>query len=302
MSNAEVVIKKSNACHRYVNSLMTIIGNEFYFVTANILYLKKYLIFMVRTFVNGLHLWQFENLSRENSIKHFVTDRSTADVENEFTLSFSSSPDREFIKSNRSLLANAMAVASNRLFFPHQVHLTRIVNVTAATTLEALKDTDALISNQKNICIAVMSADCVPILLYDKKNQAIAAVHSGWRGTVARILEKTLQEMKTTFGTTGKDIVACIGPSVCQDSYEVGEEVVSEIKKSFGQESDLMIAQPNNKAKLDLWKANKLQLLEFGVDATRIEISDLCTVKNNNYFFSARKGDGGRFAAGIMLV
>jgi YfiH family protein len=257
---------------------------------------------MVRTPVNGLHLWQFENLSKENSIKHFVTDRSTASADSEFTLSFSSSPDREFINSNRKLLAKAMDISANHLFFPHQVHLTRIVNVSANTSLETLMETDALITNEKNICIAVMSADCVPILLYDKKNKAIAAIHSGWRGTVARILEKTLQEMKNTFGTKGEDLIAGIGPSVCQDSYEVGEEVVDEVQKSFGSESDLMIAQPNNKAKLDLWKANQFQLLAFGVQPNNIEISDLCTVKNNNHFFSARKGDSGRFAAGIMLI
>jgi YfiH family protein len=162
-------------------------------------------------------------------------------------------------------------------------------------------ETDALITSERGICIAVMSADCVPVLLYDKKNQAIAAVHSGWRGTVARILEKTLAEMKRTFGTEGKDLVAGIGPSVSQESYEVGEEVVSEVTNAFGSDSSLMILKPNNKAQLDLWKANKLQLLAFGVNENSIEISDLCTVKNNNYFFSARKGDSGRFAAGIVL-
>jgi len=137
--------------------------------------------------------------------------------------------------------------------------------------------------------------------LYDKKNKAIAAVHSGWRGTVARILEKTLLEMKYVFGTKGEDLIAGIGPSVSQESYEVGEEVVNEVHQAFGKDSGLMIAQPDNKAKLDLWHANRLQLLMFGVPSSQIEISDLCTVKNNHHFFSARKGDSGRFAAGIML-
>jgi YfiH family protein len=182
------------------------------------------------------------------------------------------------------------------------VHLTRIVNVTSETSPDDLKDTDALITNEKGIGIAVMSADCVTILLYDKKNKAIGAVHSGWRGTVAHILEKTLHEMQNVFNTKGEDLIAGIGPSVCQDAYEVGEEVVSEVKQAFGHDSELMITQPNNKAKLDLWKANAHQLLEFGVAPENIEISNLCTVKNNGNFFSARKGDSGRFAAGIMLV
>jgi YfiH family protein len=260
---------------------------------------------MNRSRIHNLDLWQFETLGREEAIKHFVTDRASHvnGQEREFTLSYSSLPDREVIRHHRHLLASAMGIAETHLFFPSQVHKTRIVNVTAHTVKDELMDTDALVTDKRGICIAVMSADCVPILLYDKRNKAVGAVHSGWRGTAARILEKTLKEMHTLFGTRGEDLVAGIGPSVCQESYEVGEEVVHAMNDAFGKDSGgLMIARPGNKAQLDLWKANRLQLLEFGVNETNIEIADLCTVKNNNYFFSARKGDSGRFAAGIMLV
>ncbi|MBT1702908.1 peptidoglycan editing factor PgeF [Chryseosolibacter indicus] len=256
---------------------------------------------MKRIDFNGTQLWQFENFSREDNIRHFVTDRKSVTAPNEFTLSYSSSPDKEEIKSNRRLLAEAMRIAETSLYFPSQVHKVRIVNVTSRTVKEELMETDALITNQPGLCIAVMSADCVPILLYDKKNQAVGAVHSGWRGTVAKILSKTLEEMQRVFGTKGEDVIAGIGPSVCQDSYEVGEEVVNEVNSAFGKDVGLMIPQANNKAKLDLWKANKFQLLDFGVRENAIEVSDLCTVKNNSHFFSARKGDAGRFAAGIML-
>ena len=257
---------------------------------------------MKRFSVNGLHLWQFENLGEKSSIKHFVTDRSAHTKEKEFTLSYSSTPDKEAVRKNRSLLAAAMGVDDAQLYFPSQVHKTRIVNVTRQTSKDELMETDALITSEVGLCIAVMSADCVPILLYDEKNKAAGAVHSGWKGTVARILEKTLKEMNARFGTKGEDLIAGIGPSVSQDSYEVGEEVIHAVNNSFGKESGLMIAQANNKARLDLWKANEIQLLEFGVSPSRIEISDLCTIKNNDHFFSARKGDAGRFAAGIMLI
>lgn len=252
--------------------------------------------------VNGLQLWHFEKLSGENGIRHFVTDRNSHSTAFEFTLSLSSSPDKTFIQKNRSLLANAMGIDHTRLYFPSQVHKTRIVQVTKSTSREALQETDALITNEAGVCIAVMSADCVPVLLYDKKNNAVAAVHSGWRGTVARILQKTLHEMRRLFGTKGEDIFAGIGPSVSQDAYEVGEEVVDEVKRAFGHDNALMIPVQSNKAKLDLWNANKLQLIEFGVLPSQIEISNLCTVKQNDHFFSARKGDTGRFAAGIMLT
>jgi YfiH family protein len=251
--------------------------------------------------INELDLWQFESLASEHSIQHFITDRRSYPHGNEFTLSLSSLPDKTIIHEHRGRLAIALGIPHADLYFPSQVHSTRIVNVTRNTPKELLQETDALITRDEGVCIAVMSADCVPILLYDKKNNAVGAVHSGWRGTVARILEKTLHEMRRLFGTKGDDIRAGIGPSVSQEAYEVGEEVVNEVKQSFGQDNDLLIPVGGSKARLDLWKANKLQLMEFGVASENIEISDLCTVKNNNYFFSARKGDTGRFAAGIMV-
>jgi polyphenol oxidase len=251
--------------------------------------------------ISGLDLWKFEGLGKEPSVEHFVTERGSLAGGEEFTLSYSSSPDKLTIQHNRSRLAKALHVSDEKLFFPSQVHKTRILRVTSRTSKDELLDTDALITNEEGICIAVMSADCVPILLYDRINGAVAAIHSGWRGTVAKILEKTLHEMRSVFGTHGVDLLAAIGPSVSQESYEVGGEVIDEVERAFGTAAGLLIPQGNNKAKLDLWKANILQLQNFGVPDNQIEIASLCTVKNNEYFFSARKGDSGRFAAGIVL-
>lgn len=256
---------------------------------------------MQRVSFDGLSLWQFNNLSSLKSVKHFVSERTPL-PEKEFTLSFSSSPDRNFILANRKRIADALGISAEKLVMPSQVHKTRIVNVTSSTTKDDLMETDALITAEKGIGIAVMSADCVPILLYDKKNHVAGAVHSGWKGTVAKILAKTLAAMHEQFGTEGKDVVAGIGPSVSQQAYEVGEEVVHAVRESFDNARDLLIPLPANKAKLNLWDANKVQLKEFGVPESQIELSDLCTVLNNNYFFSARKGDSGRFAAGILLT
>ena len=250
----------------------------------------------------GIALWQFERLAEESGIRHFVTDRNTNVHGKPFTLSYSSLPDKEEVRSNRKLLAGAMGIDESLLFLPSQVHKTRIVHVSTETSKADLTDTDALITSHKGICVAVMSADCVPILLWDPRQEIIAAVHSGWRGTVARILEKTLHEMKQRYGTDGRDVLAAIGPSVSQESYEVGIEVMASVNESFGHVNDLMIPVKDGKAKLDLWKANVRQLLGFGVPIPNIEVSNLCTVIHNQYFFSARKGDSGRFAAGLMMV
>ncbi|CAN5290705.1 hypothetical protein BH23BAC1_BH23BAC1_43330 [soil metagenome] len=108
--------------------------------------------------------------------------------------------------------------------------------------------------------------------------------------------------MHENFGTRGEDLLAGIGPSICQDSYEVGEEVAEQFHKVFGAQSGLVAPLQDNKAKVDLWQANQLQLLSFGVPEGNIEVSNKCTMKENQYFFSARKGDKGRFASGIMMV
>lgn len=250
---------------------------------------------------NGLSLWEFDHLSAIKGIRHFVTDRNTNPRGEPFTLSFSSTPDRSLVQNNRRLLAEAMRVEEQALFLPSQVHKTRIVHVTPETNKEELQETDALITAHQGICVAVMSADCVPIILYDVKNNVVAAVHSGWRGTVARILGKTLDEMQQRYGTTGAHVMAGIGPSVSQNSYEVGEEVISAVQAAFGTHEELLIHTFPQKARLDLWNANRHQLLEFGVPDENIEVSNLCTVVHNQSFFSARKGDTGRFAAGIVM-
>src|SRR5688500_9800877 len=122
-----------------------------------------------------LRLWEFENLHREPSIRHFVTGRKT--LGESFTLSLSSTPDKTAVQNNRKALAVALNISPERLVFPSQIHKTRIVQVSGSTTKDDVADTDALVTTEPGICIAVMSADCVPILLYDRKNQVVAAIH-----------------------------------------------------------------------------------------------------------------------------
>jgi polyphenol oxidase len=251
--------------------------------------------------IGNLQLWQFRRLSEEKNINHFVSDRKSFD-DVDFNLSYSTSPDPNLVKVNRTLLAKAMGLNFDQLYIPRQVHKDQVLKVDVTTTVDALDETDALITNDTNVCIAVMSADCVPILLYDKKNHAAGAVHAGWKGTVAHILTKTLEAMQQAFGTDGADVVAAIGPSVCQASYEVGHEVVEAVRQSFKQAEALLQLQDNGKAKLDLWQANYVQLTAFGVKPENIEVANTCTVIHNQHFFSARKGDSGRFAAGIRLL
>jgi YfiH family protein len=150
-----------------------------------------------------------------------------------------------------------------------------------------------------------MSADCVPVLLYDPVKGAVGAVHAGWKGTVGKIVTATVKAMQEMFGTNPKDLKAGIGPSICPEVYEVGEEVIEAAVKAFGTKEGL-ITHENGQGKgyFNLWEANRIQLLSMGVPADAIEVAGICTYRQSHQFFSARKSGNraGRFAAGIMLA
>ena len=131
--------------------------------------------------------------------------------------------------------------------------------------------------------------------------QVIAAVHAGWRGTVGRIVEKTIETMKLHYGTEGKDVVACIGPSISLESFEVGDEVYASFEEAGFDMS--RIAKKYEKWHLDLWEANRLQLLAHDVLPENIEVASICTYQHHEDFFSARRLGikSGRILSGICM-
>ena len=167
---------------------------------------------------------------------------------------------------------------------------------------EALEGVDALITDRKGECLCISTADCVPVLCYDRKRKAIAAIHAGWKGTVARIVSKTLEAMAAEYGTQGEDITACIGPSISLSAFEVGDEVYDKFRnEGFDMEQ---IAVRQDKWHIDLWKANRMQLEGFGVKPENIQTAGICTWTDNQDFFSARRQGiaSGRILSGIMLL
>ncbi|GAL86235.1 laccase domain protein yfiH [Sporocytophaga myxococcoides] len=195
-----------------------------------------------------------------------------------------------------------MNVAENHIVFPDQTHSDRVAVLRNLDSGDALSNTDALITNIKGVCIAVMSADCVPILLFDKTNMAIGAVHSGWRGTVSKILEKTVEAMKKEFGTKPSDLIAGIGPSISPEIYEVGQEVIDAAENAFGNVTS-MVLKKDGKTFFNLWEANRFQLMSKQLNPENIEVAGICTYQNADKFFSARKSQNksGRFGAGIVI-
>ena len=143
---------------------------------------------------------------------------------------------------------------------------------------------DALLENTPGAAVAVRTADCIPILLADERNRAVAAVHAGWRGTVAQIARRAVEAMRERFGSVPADVHAAIGPGIGKCCYEVGPEVAAH----FGEEG---------RARIDLAEANRMQLVASGVTAERIYASNLCTMCRPSEFHSYRRD---REAAGRM--
>ena len=217
----------------------------------------------------------------------------------------------EHVRENIRLLCDALHLSPERLFMPHQTHGAQIrildedfLNRSEEEQVRELEGIDALVTDVREVCVAITTADCVPILLYDRTHQVIAAVHDGWRGTVKGLLRLVLHRMNDRFGTEGKDIVACIGPSISKEAFEVGDEVYEAFREA-GFPMDRLAERylETGKWHIDLWEANRWMLEEFSVPAGQIQIAGICTWKNQEKFFSARRLGiaSGRMLSGIML-
>ena len=183
---------------------------------------------------------------------------------------------------------------------PHQVHGCVIREVIdPMTTRDELEGVDALITNVPGVAISVRTADCIPVLLYDPVHKAIAAVHAGWRGTVQRISNKTIEVMQQLYGTDAHKLRAVIGPGIGPESFQVGQEVADAFAQAgFPMEQILQDCGPKRPTEqnpmqgglhIDLWKANRWLLEQAGVKNSNIQVAEICTYRNNDRFYSARR-------------
>ena len=214
----------------------------------------------------------------------------------------------EAIARNRQALCQLLDIDESRLLMPHQVHLTEIATIDddflrldSDGRQQRLEGVDAIMTDMSGVCIGVSTADCIPVLLYDSMHHAACAVHAGWRGTVARIVEKAVKAMTETYGSNAADIQAQIGPGIGLDSFEVGDEVYD----AFAQAGFDMhaISERREKWHINLPQCNKLQLMAMGVKPERIGMSDICTYKSHDTFFSARRLgiNSGRIFTAILM-
>ena len=232
------------------------------------------------------------------------------------------------IAENKQRLCKQLGIDESHLVYPHQTHQTEVrvideafLSLSDEDRQPLLEGIDAVMTNLQGVCIAVSTADCIPVLLYDEAHHAIAAVHAGWRGTVARIVEKAVAAMQHTYQTNPHQLKAVIGPGISLKNFEVGDEVyeafahagfpMNEIAQQFPTTNEVQSEIVNCKLSnrklrwhLNLPRCNQMQLEGEGVQTENIHMSNICTCDHVDTYFSARRLgiNSGRILTGIFML
>ena len=251
-----------------------------------------------------IDLYRFRQLEAYPLCIHAVTTRQISEPY-AFSLALHTGEDKASIVDNRKKISSLFGLDSGLHFVvANQIHSDRIEVITEERTKgwenleDAVADCDALITDKKGVILTVLTADCVPVLMFDPARSVVAAVHAGWKGTRAGIVAKTVKKMQEKYGCDPKDIIAGIAPSIGRCCYEVGKEVAESF---FDTIESFDIA--GEKYMLDLPFLNKQQLMNAGIEEENIEMSGICTACEAERFFSYRKEKGcsGRFMSMIGL-
>ena len=250
-----------------------------------------------------LDFYHFRHFSKCTNLRHSVTTKNPLEPYH-FSLALHTGENASDIITNREKLEKAFSDNPLHYITANQTHSDHIYIATKSETLgwnnrkESIPDCDALITNLPNIALTILTADCVPILVFDPVTQTIAAVHAGWKGTKKKILSKTVKKMINVFDSNPRDILVGLGPSIGKCCYEVGDDVA----KYFQHLPYAYTAKKSDKYMLDLPTINKQQLIEVGIEEKNIEMSNICTACEVDRFFSYRKENGctGRFMSMIL--
>ncbi len=248
----------------------------------------------------GVPYLSFSALEETGMVKQGFSTRYggvSTGVYSSMNLSYSRKDRPEHVLENYRRMAKALEVDIEKMVVSWQTHTTNVRLVTEEDFGKGVlrdrdyQDVDGLITNIPGVTLVTFYADCVPLYILDPVHRAIGLSHSGWRGTVKRMGEKTLKAMNQAFGTNPGDVIACIGPSICKDCFEVGEEVVEEFRQAFSARHWAELFEPGRKAgkyQLDLWRANQIVFTEAGVDPDKIHTTNICTKCNPEHLFSHR--------------
>lgn len=261
----------------------------------------------------GVPFLIFPKLEEAGLVTHCFSMRSggvSRGIYASMNLSFSRGDEESCVRENYRRLAEAAGFSCEDLVCSDQTHTTNIRVVTEEDRGKGFvrkkdyTDVDGLVTNVPGLVLATFYADCVPLFLVDPVHHAIGLSHSGWKGTVGKIGGRTLEVMRQEYGTKPEDVLAAIGPSICQDCYEVSEDVIDQFRAAFEPHlwSELFYQKENGKYQLNLWKANELIFREAGLAPEQIAVTDVCTCCNPELLFSHRASRGKRGNLGAFLM
>jgi YfiH family protein len=210
--------------------------------------------------------------------------------------------DIQHVRENRIRSFNALGRPPESIFDVWQVHSARTVFADAPRPLEApYQQADIIMTDNPYVTLFMRFADCTPIYLFDQRRQVIGLVHSGWLGTVRAAARLAVRSMGERYGSAPEDVLAAIGPSIGPDHYEIGADVIAQVRKTFGSQAGKLLENHDQKVHFDLWKANQILLEQAGV--VHIEQAGLCTACDIGDWYSHRgeRGKTGRFGALLAM-
>lgn len=256
---------------------------------------------------NGVPFLSYPLLEKTGIVNHgFTTRLGGVSKGNCATMNISTTrgDDPKDIEENRRRLADAIGVEPEDMTFTHQTHTVNVAVVGKEDRGKRFMETDGMVTNVPGICLVTFYADCVPLYFVDPVKKAIGLSHSGWRGTVNKMGIVTVEKMTVVYGSDPKDILAAIGPSICQDCYEVSEDVICEFKKNFDERlwDELFYRKENGKYQLNLWKANEEVFMEAGILKENIAVTNVCTHCNPEILFSHRTTGNARGNLSALLA
>ncbi len=263
----------------------------------------------------GVHILKFPLLEDCGMVSHGFSTRLGGVSSGKFAtmnFTFTRGDNPEHVMENYRRAARLLKVDTDRMVLSYQTHTTNVRRVTGEDAGKGIvrerdyRDVDGLITDVPGITLVTFYADCVPLYFVDPVHRAAGLSHSGWRGTVARMGRVTLEAMAKAYGTRPEETLCCIGPSICQDCFEVGPEVAEAFRQEFSEKYwwELFYEKENGRYQLDLWRANEIILEEAGVLNCHIQTTDICTRCNPEFLFSHRAAgnERGNLAAFLCLT
>jgi len=250
---------------------------------------------------NGIRYYQFETMQA----RHALFTRHGGVSPNPWgslNVGGTVGDDLQRVRENRVLSFQALDREPETIFDVWQVHSADVVCARAPRPVdESYRQADIILTDTQNVTLFMRFADCVPIFVHDPRNGIIGIAHAGWMGTLRDVASATVNAMKKNYGSNPADIIACIGPSIGPDHYEIGADVILQVMQKYGDESELFLKSHSGKIHFNLWEANRFSLEQAGVG--QIEICGICTACHTEDWFShrAEKGRTGRFGALISL-